>query len=80
MNNTAIMINQKVTNDKNIDLATLPASKLNINTKWNEHSNVQPEPQSTNRMSRSKNDKDDEPNNYHPIESKSEHKIVASLS
>ena len=77
MNNTAIMINQKVTNDKNIDLSTLPASKLNINTKWNEHSNVQPEPQSTNRMSRSKTDKDNEPNDYHPIESKSENKIVA---
>ena len=76
MNNTASMINQKVTNNKHIDLATLPASKLNINTKWNEHSNIQHEPQSTIRMSRSKTDKDKEPNNYHPIESQSENRIV----
>ena len=77
MNNTAIMIKQKVTNDINIDLATLPASKLNINTKRIEHSNVQPELQSTNKRSHSKTNKDNEPNNYHPIESKSENKIVA---
>ena len=77
MNDTSIMINQSVTNDKNIDLATLPASKLNINTKWNGHSNMQPEPQLTIRMSRSKTDKENEPNNYRPIESKLENEIVA---
>ena len=77
MNDTTIMINQSVTNDKNIDLATLTASKLNINNKWNGHSNIQPEPQSIIRMSGSKTDKENVPNNYRPIESKLENEIVA---